>query len=675
MTATFAVETHAFSGQPSLGIGHSDDSQVRRPVCTADRSNVPELSEDSCGHERGGHVASAGLRSCSSELVKQLKSLQTELVGAHQRQVHALQSIVAAVGVSQGFNERAHFPNLPEGQAQYGALPEAVKEDGAVVVEDITYQEAAQNAHSKLGSMPVIYEAHKACVAADHATDTPDEDDAPTSEGEEADVCEVSFRIGEHHEEDEEDQASSDRSSECLDVRDTRRNSVARQSCRSRRSVSKWTVQTMSTIAKQDTWNNRGLNEVITSISADIEDPTMSKMASSTKSSASCEEQRTVSDRLHQLTESAKFDLICGAIIILNAIFMAVQTEYALTSTPGAPDPTWLTVTAKWFTVFFVLELLLRMGGGLRRFFCSSNSWNYFDLCIVLSSLLEELVEAGGSLYQVRMIRLLRITRLMRLFRAVRVVRVIGALRSLVNSLLGTMRQMVWAFVLIAGLLLGFGIGFGQMVGDARVSNPETLRDDALKLYWGTLARCIYTLFAAVSGGVSWRDAAQPLSELGVEALLGFLLFVALVQWVVLNVITAAFCESAAAAARKDVSLAMEAHRDDRDEFLQKCRAIFKSIDTTDSGMLVADEMKAFLDSETARSLFSSMDLHIADVRGFVSLLDESGDELVDLEEFVLGCLRLRGGARSIDMAMVVQETQRMSRILRDLEDALLRNP
>eukprot|EP00929_Paragymnodinium_shiwhaense_P104714 TRINITY_DN69363_c0_g1_i6.p1 TRINITY_DN69363_c0_g1~~TRINITY_DN69363_c0_g1_i6.p1 ORF type:complete len:651 (+),score=109.86 TRINITY_DN69363_c0_g1_i6:69-2021(+) len=375
-------------------------------------------------------------------------------------------------------------------------------------------------------------------------------------------------------------------------------------------------------------------------------------------------------DRVHGITEHIYFDLSCGLVIVLNAVFMAYETEYALTEPAGAPSQPWMLVVGKTFSLFFVFELLLRMCGGVLRFFCTCNVWNYFDFFLVFLSVLEEVLQFA-SLSNARMIRLLRLTRTVKVFRMVRIVRLVSALRTLVNSLMGTIKQVIWAFFLIVCLMFIFGVIFGQVVSQARSNDPDVMQENGLQLHWGSVFRCMYTLYLSVSGGVSWIEAATPLESLGTGVFLGFIFYVALIQWVVLNVVTGCFCESASEAARKDVALAVAAHRSDRETFLQRCRAIFRSIDRDGSGQLEVDEMKPYLDSEPARALFAALDLDVGDVHELFDLLDEDGTAYIDLEEFMFGCLRLRGGAKALDIAKVQYQTTQISKKINALAAAL----
>eukprot|EP00929_Paragymnodinium_shiwhaense_P022086 TRINITY_DN14217_c0_g1_i3.p1 TRINITY_DN14217_c0_g1~~TRINITY_DN14217_c0_g1_i3.p1 ORF type:complete len:655 (-),score=70.13 TRINITY_DN14217_c0_g1_i3:79-2043(-) len=422
-----------------------------------------------------------------------------------------------------------------------------------------------------------------------------------------------------------------------------------------------WAEETITALKNLPTMVDTGLDRIINKLDSGH------KMHSPRR-------KLTLADRVYHITEHIYFDLFCGVVICLNAIWMAYETQHALTKPVDEADPPWMSLVTKSFTLFFVLEMIFRMCGGLTRFCCSCNGWNYFDLVIVAMSVADEfiLVSNSASLSNTRMIRLLRLTRTIKVFRMIRIVQFVGALRTLINSLMGTIRQVIWAFFLIICLMFIFAVIFGQVVSQARLADPEIMEEGkALNLYWGSLTRCMITLYMSISGGVSWIEPAQALESLGSSSLLGFMLYVALVEWVVLNVVTGVFCESAAEAARKDVALAVQLHRSDRDHFLQRFKAIFRSIDRDGSGRLSPHEMKPYLDSEPAHALFAALELDLGDVYELFELLDEDGSQFVDIEEFMFGCLRLRGVAKAIDIAKVQYETCRIQKTLEALITAL----
>eukprot|EP00929_Paragymnodinium_shiwhaense_P063042 TRINITY_DN31521_c0_g3_i6.p1 TRINITY_DN31521_c0_g3~~TRINITY_DN31521_c0_g3_i6.p1 ORF type:complete len:615 (-),score=86.53 TRINITY_DN31521_c0_g3_i6:304-2148(-) len=356
------------------------------------------------------------------------------------------------------------------------------------------------------------------------------------------------------------------------------------------------------------------------------------------------------------------FDLFFGTLILLNAIVMAAEIDYNLRN--GGEPATEYEMIGKTFTLLFVLELFLRIGAsGCRRFFRSLEFWNYFDCFLVTTSLIDIAIAAfvtlspqSGSFISVRVLRLLRITRAIKVFRAVRIVRFVKALRTLLNSLIGTMKQVVWAFVLMFALCFLFAVMIAQAVSDFRATNfpyfaegerlPGLLGD-----YWGSVPRCMYTLFMSLSNGIEWEHVAAALVEVGAQWAILFMIYVALIQYVVLNVVIGVFCESAAEAARQDVDLAVQNHRELKDAYCARIRAIFRSMDSDGSNTITYPEMRDYLEGDHAKAMFSSLDMDIENIWELFRLLDAQENAIIEIDEFVMGCLRLKGNASALDLA------------------------
>eukprot|EP00929_Paragymnodinium_shiwhaense_P012509 TRINITY_DN11978_c0_g2_i1.p1 TRINITY_DN11978_c0_g2~~TRINITY_DN11978_c0_g2_i1.p1 ORF type:complete len:614 (+),score=69.74 TRINITY_DN11978_c0_g2_i1:174-2015(+) len=586
-------------------------------------------------------------------IANELKALQQSFIDAHEQQVHQLLKLLAAAGVQFSPQDGAvlkvtegHHGPAEECTMLRGRSPLSWDDNDIVLlqaeVEDTKGREAVEAEKTVLLQQPTSLDRGSVVSSAEHDQGAPTQSSINSLQSLSS-YSEMKLE-GTHSMLAEVDAMEAD----AMDVTSLVTNSKLEKTgvAQSTRRKTQW---------------DTGIQDLM---------PTKDKFGGLSPWSRSTG-RSSLADRIYSCTEHHSFDLCCGLVIALNAAFMAYETEWALTAQVGAPLPLWMTIVGKAFTAFFIIELLLRMCGGLQRFFCSCNLWNYFDVCIVSFAILEEILHEVANLSNIRMIRLLRLTRTMKVFRTVRLVRMVVALRTLVNSLIGTIKPVIWAFFLIFCLIFVFAVIFGQVVSQARWSDPQIMDEDAMRFFWGDLLSCMYTLYLSVSGGVSWYEPAQALRELGTFVFLGFIMYVALAQWVVLNVITGFFCESAAEAARKDVGLAVQSHRADRDKFLHRCKHIFRTIDADDSGHLEVYEMKPFLDTEPAHTLFAALEIAVDDAKELFDLLDEDGTQYIDLEEFMLGCLRLRGGAKALDLAKLQYQTKNLNRKINAVVESL----
>lgn len=125
-------------------------------------------------------------------------------------------------------------------------------------------------------------------------------------------------------------------------------------------------------------------------------------------------------------------------------------------------------------------------------------------------------------------------------------------------------------------------------------------------------------------------------------------MYIALLSIAVLRLLTGIFVQDANKASAKDFQQTVR----------QNLKNIFRQVDTDHSGFISRQEFRKCLnDSQTARCL-SMMHIQPDDASKLFELIDASGDERVDLEEFISGCQSLSGSARAVDMTLAVTKLQ-----------------
>jgi len=295
--------------------------------------------------------------------------------------------------------------------------------------------------------------------------------------------------------------------------------------------------------------------------------------------------------------------------------------------------------------------------------------WYWIDLVIVSSSLVEIMVEltsdgsskddgSAQSMGNARMFRLLRVVRLAKVIRIVRLVRFVRSLRTLVLSIIHTLRAVVWACVLLSMIIYVFALMFVQTVNEhlqSSQTNPMYQSNRAsLQMFWGTLPRSMFTLFKCIASGISWHEVVVPLADVGGMVITLFLLYISFTLFAVLNVITGVFCEAASSAAHADYENAVQQHLQDKDMFLATMRQVFgltKDHEVDGSMHLAYGDLENILMNKKTKAYMATLDLDVTDAWELFKLLDTDESAMIDVDEFLSGILRLKGMAKSIDMA------------------------
>jgi Ca2+-binding EF-hand superfamily protein len=217
------------------------------------------------------------------------------------------------------------------------------------------------------------------------------------------------------------------------------------------------------------------------------------------------------------------------------------------------------------------------------------------------------------------------------------------------------MKSLGWTLVLLLLMIYIVGVYFTQSISEHMVDRANdglelNIGDHTLRDYFGSLSRTILTLYQTIVGGVDWDTLAQPMIEqigwIHGLALAGYIAFAILA---LMNVVTGVF-----------VQTALQSAKNEEDEFLtEQVIGIFKATDVDQSLSLSLQEVTDALNDPSSASFFSSIDLCPQDAIELFSILDIDDSGEVCFEEFLQGCLRLKGPAKSKDMLEVMQEQRR----------------
>lgn len=262
------------------------------------------------------------------------------------------------------------------------------------------------------------------------------------------------------------------------------------------------------------------------------------------------------------MVQHPAFDYVTGFLVIANCI----ETDHNATHLLSASTSTFRNMNT-FFCIVFALELAVRVVAyGCRFFYAESWRWNMFDFILVVIQILDELSSRIANesaadhelsdMGNFTFLRVLRIMRLIRIVRLIRILRLIQELRTIVISILGSLRSLFWTVLLLFVLVYIFAVFVTQQVIDYRLSQKaagEMEHDERLIYLFGSLSRAILSMYQAISGGLDWDNVAEPLmSKISVALGLVMACYVALAILALMNVVTGVFVESALQSAKDD---------------------------------------------------------------------------------------------------------------------------
>ena len=175
-----------------------------------------------------------------------------------------------------------------------------------------------------------------------------------------------------------------------------------------------------------------------------------------------------------RFVKSWKFEAFFASVLVSNAIFLGVQTQWTSMHLDNDLPAAFLTMQMA-YAILFILEILLRLAAwGPTGFFCAKDwAWHLLDIVVSATAVLDLAAVVAGmeakpssSSSGFRLLRIMKIARLARAIRMVKVLRFIRALRVLVFSILYTLRSLVWSLVLLLVIIYAFSILFSDAAID-----------------------------------------------------------------------------------------------------------------------------------------------------------------------------------------------------------------
>lgn len=395
--------------------------------------------------------------------------------------------------------------------------------------------------------------------------------------------------------------------------------------------------------------------------------------------------RRMVTDTgLHYFTpivRDRRFDVIISFLILANLILVGAEVE----NDGDMPEAMVLCQIA--LTVMFYIELAMRLEADRLHFFFNRMwVWNCLDCVLVVMVGVEigfrmaTQAEGGRSMNIIRVLRMTRVTRILRLLRIARVLRYVRELSILMSSIRNTLKSLLWSLVLLTLFMYLFGIFFtvavGEYLKDADFESDECMEAgpagrpscELLAQFWGTVPRSMFTLLEAITGGVDWDTVSRPLAQVSWVWLGIFILYICFAQFAVLNVVTGVFCHKAIESAQRDRELMIQELLENKHQYVNiiqsQFAALYKVFDSDGSGGISLQEFQMHLKRKEVQAFMALLELDVSDAYTLFTLLDADGTGNVDPEEFVDGCLRLKGHARSIDLAILHSDVRSISQKL-----------
>jgi voltage-gated sodium channel len=376
--------------------------------------------------------------------------------------------------------------------------------------------------------------------------------------------------------------------------------------------------------------------------------------------------------------DRSAFDVIMSAIIVMNMIVIALETDFD--SDPDNRGPLWI-VLETVFVILFVVEIVLKVKEHGPKWLCGT-AMNF--LCTIIAAMavfdlliLYPLRATGKIKFQgvLRMVSLLRIVGLLRLVRIIRMYRALEELRLVIQGLVDSFQTIAWVVILITVFLYICSVIVTKEIG----KNVEVYGDyKALSGGWdheelfGTVGRSMYTLLQVMTlDGWSSRVARHVITNQPFMSVF-FLVFLLFSTHGLLNIVVSVIVEHTLSTAEKNEARMKVREERARKQELGSINEIFVLSDVDGSGGLDLEEFLSAVQNPEVQWRLRQLELPVGDAARLFDILDGEGTRSLSMKEFIAGCTKLKGIAQSKDLLAIQAQADTLARKMETLGDKLV---
>eukprot|EP00929_Paragymnodinium_shiwhaense_P071677 TRINITY_DN36421_c0_g1_i1.p1 TRINITY_DN36421_c0_g1~~TRINITY_DN36421_c0_g1_i1.p1 ORF type:complete len:899 (-),score=203.45 TRINITY_DN36421_c0_g1_i1:217-2913(-) len=389
------------------------------------------------------------------------------------------------------------------------------------------------------------------------------------------------------------------------------------------------------------------------------------------------------------------YEVIRTTLILLDACLVIFDTEFTheyLSVDPEAHDDFWVSLPMDFFCLLFLLDLIIRVvADNFDLSLRSGSGWRWFNIVTVSGTMLDSMSRVAfwnqRSVSSMRIfaarckpLRIVRVLSLVQVMSFIRNDESFRELRIMVHSLTGALKSLFWVSSLIFVILLAFAVFITEGVIELHVqswkftsdgpvlSEDESAWRSSLDAAFGTVPRSCLSLYKSMSGGADWGDVLSLLTPLSREFTLVFLVFITFAFVAVMNVATAVFVEATMRRSNSDRDMMVQSEMNETRDFLDSMRDVFEELDADKGGDVTKDELQEHLCNPYIGAYFTRLGVDVDNFDKLYSLLDSNNSGTISQDEFIYGCLRLRGQAKALDLEHIVKT---ISEVYECIEDGL----
>jgi len=273
----------------------------------------------------------------------------------------------------------------------------------------------------------------------------------------------------------------------------------------------------------------------------------------------------------------------------------------------------------------------------------------------------------------VMLLRLCRLARLLRLIKLARTMQGFDALFLMMTTLKASTSLLFWTLILLLVCLTMFAFILNQTLVVYFIENDEINLEKRKRAfqYFGTFSRSIFSMFELTLGNyvVIARHLMEDISEWSV---IFSIIYKLTFGFSVIAVINGSFIQETFKVAASDDRIMVVQKERAMKLHSKKMMAFFAAADSEGDGFISKEEFRGIVAEKKVQTWLAAQDLDATDADNLFVLMDDMnsddgpGDGDLTTEELIHGVAKLKGPARSLDLAYAMHKNDAKHQLLMD---------